>query len=119
MLRHMAHISRLVLLAAALLIATVAGDPSLVPREFLATFSNEKFVVPICTAMGSTKLPLASGAVFLWELITPMYCCSDWRVRNANSTSAGIQARRKVAMVRSGASSLSRACLSRVRRCCR
>jgi DcuC family C4-dicarboxylate transporter len=43
---------RLVLLAAALLIAAVAGDPALVPREFLATFSNEKFVVPICTAMG-------------------------------------------------------------------
>jgi DcuC family C4-dicarboxylate transporter len=43
---------RLVLLGAALLIATAAGDPSLVPREFLATFSNEKFVIPICTAMG-------------------------------------------------------------------
>jgi len=43
---------RLVLLGAALLIATAAGDPALVPREFLATFSNEKFVVPICTAMG-------------------------------------------------------------------
>jgi DcuC family C4-dicarboxylate transporter len=43
---------RLVLLGAALLIATATGDPALVPREFLATFSNEKFVVPICTAMG-------------------------------------------------------------------
>jgi len=43
---------RLVLLAAALLIAAAAGDVALVPREFLATFSNEKFVVPICTAMG-------------------------------------------------------------------
>jgi len=43
---------RLVLLAAALLIAAAAGDLALVPREFLATFSNEKFVVPICTAMG-------------------------------------------------------------------
>ena len=43
---------RLVLLGAALLIAIAAGDPSLVPREFLATFSNEKFVVPICAAMG-------------------------------------------------------------------
>ena len=43
---------RLVLLAAALLIGTVAGDAARVVREFLATFSNEKFVVPICTAMG-------------------------------------------------------------------
>lgn len=43
---------RLVLLTAALLIAAAAGDVALVPREFLATFSNEKFVVPICTAMG-------------------------------------------------------------------
>ena len=43
---------RLVLLAAALLIGTVAGDAARVVREFLATFSNEKFVVPICAAMG-------------------------------------------------------------------
>ncbi len=43
---------RLVLLVAALIIAAMSGDVSRVPREFLATFSNEKFVVPICTAMG-------------------------------------------------------------------
>jgi DcuC family C4-dicarboxylate transporter len=53
---------RLVLLAAALLIAGIAGfsrtpadwyQPlAAVVREFLGTFSNEKFVVPICTAMG-------------------------------------------------------------------
>jgi DcuC family C4-dicarboxylate transporter len=43
---------RLVLMAAALVIAGVAGNVALVLREFLATFSNEKFVVPICTAMG-------------------------------------------------------------------
>ncbi len=43
---------RLVLLVAALIIATAAGDVPLVLREFLATFSNEKFVIPICTAMG-------------------------------------------------------------------
>lgn len=50
---------RLVLLAAALLTATatdvttgrVAALPEVV-RQFLTTFSNEKFVVPICTAMG-------------------------------------------------------------------
>ena len=50
---------RLVLLGAAVLIAGAsaldAGDPgplAAVAREFLATFSNEKFVVPICSAMG-------------------------------------------------------------------
>ncbi|VTR93968.1 c4-dicarboxylate transporter : C4-dicarboxylate transporter OS=Nodularia spumigena CCY9414 GN=N9414_15717 PE=4 SV=1: DcuC: DcuC [Gemmata massiliana] len=55
---------RLVLLAAALVIATVAevtittkpsstgGPVARVLQTFLATFSNEKFVVPICTAMG-------------------------------------------------------------------
>src|SRR5207253_1605521 len=53
---------RLVLLAAALLIAGTAGltktahdwhhPLAAVVREFLATFSNEKFVVPICSAMG-------------------------------------------------------------------
>lgn len=43
---------RLVLLAAALVIAGAAGSPWVVVSEFLATFSNEKFVVPICTAMG-------------------------------------------------------------------
>jgi DcuC family C4-dicarboxylate transporter len=43
---------RLVLLSAALIIAASAGDVPVVVREFLATFSNEKFVVPICSAMG-------------------------------------------------------------------
>src|SRR5687768_18090819 len=43
---------RLVLLSAALIIAGAAGNVPVVLREFLATFSNEKFVVPICTAMG-------------------------------------------------------------------
>jgi DcuC family C4-dicarboxylate transporter len=50
---------RLVLLAAALLIAVatdlIAGQPralSAVVQQFIATFSNEKFVVPICSAMG-------------------------------------------------------------------
>ncbi|HJZ54117.1 MAG TPA: Na+/H+ antiporter NhaC family protein, partial [Gemmataceae bacterium] len=53
---------RLVLLSAALLIAADAGldrtpgdwhSPlAAVVREFLSTFSNEKFVVPICSAMG-------------------------------------------------------------------
>lgn len=55
---------RLVLLTAALVISAgseaasavgLGGTPgaiSLVIRQFLATFSNEKFVVPICAAMG-------------------------------------------------------------------
>lgn len=43
---------RLVLLSAALVTACAAGTVPVVLREFLATFSNEKFVVPICTAMG-------------------------------------------------------------------
>lgn len=43
---------RLVLLGAALVTACAAGTVPVVLREFLATFSNEKFVVPICTAMG-------------------------------------------------------------------
>jgi len=43
---------RLVLLSAALVIGAAAGDVAAVVRTFLATFSNEKFVVPICSAMG-------------------------------------------------------------------
>jgi C4-dicarboxylate transporter, DcuC family len=50
---------RLVLLAAALATAAasdaVRGQPAALPtvvQNFLATFSNEKFVVPICSAMG-------------------------------------------------------------------
>src|SRR5687768_6732072 len=43
---------RLALIAAAFALAGLAGDVVPVIREFLATFSNEKFVVPICTAMG-------------------------------------------------------------------
>jgi DcuC family C4-dicarboxylate transporter len=43
---------RLVLLAAAIALAGLKGDLSVVVREFLGTISNEKFVIPICTAMG-------------------------------------------------------------------
>ncbi len=43
---------RLVLLAAAGVIGCVAGDLRPVLRTFLETFSNEKYVVPLCTAMG-------------------------------------------------------------------
>jgi DcuC family C4-dicarboxylate transporter len=43
---------RLVLILAALALGCLAGDPSPIVREFLKTFSDEKFVVPICCAMG-------------------------------------------------------------------
>lgn len=43
---------RLVLFLAALAMAAAAGDPTPVVKTFLETFSNEKFVVPICAAMG-------------------------------------------------------------------
>lgn len=43
---------RLALLVAAFALAGLGGDVAPVVHEFLATFSNEKFVVPICTAMG-------------------------------------------------------------------
>ena len=43
---------RLVLFAAALTLGALAGHVAPVVRAFLETFSNEKFVVPICSAMG-------------------------------------------------------------------
>jgi C4-dicarboxylate transporter, DcuC family len=43
---------RLTLIVAAFAIAGLKGDVAPILREFLATFSNEKFVIPICTAMG-------------------------------------------------------------------
>src|SRR5215471_3041272 len=43
---------RLALVLTALALGTLAGNPAAIVRTFLATFSNERFVVPICTAMG-------------------------------------------------------------------
>jgi DcuC family C4-dicarboxylate transporter len=43
---------RLALLLAALALGALAGDMPAIMRTFLDTFSNEKFLVPICTAMG-------------------------------------------------------------------
>lgn len=43
---------RLVLTLAGLALAALAGEPMAVVRTFLITFSNERFVVPICSAMG-------------------------------------------------------------------
>ena len=43
---------RLVMFLAALAMGSVAGNPLAVLRTFFATFSSEKFIVPICSAMG-------------------------------------------------------------------
>jgi C4-dicarboxylate transporter, DcuC family len=43
---------RLTLFSAALVIAAAAGDVTPIIRKFLDTFSDEKFVLPICSAMG-------------------------------------------------------------------
>jgi C4-dicarboxylate transporter, DcuC family len=43
---------RLALVLTALALGTLAGNPAAIVRMFLTTFSNERFVVPICTAMG-------------------------------------------------------------------
>jgi DcuC family C4-dicarboxylate transporter len=43
---------RLALVLTALALGVLAGNPAAIVRTFLATFSNERFVVPICTAMG-------------------------------------------------------------------
>ena len=43
---------RLALLTAAFALAGLTGDVAPIVREFFGTFSNEKFVIPICTAMG-------------------------------------------------------------------
>ncbi|MCS6866187.1 MAG: C4-dicarboxylate transporter DcuC [Gemmataceae bacterium] len=77
---------RVVLLAAALLIAAAAevaaqsavGMPAAavarVVRQFLATFSNERFVVPICTAMGFAYVLKHTGCDqhLVWLLINPL-----------------------------------------------
>jgi DcuC family C4-dicarboxylate transporter len=43
---------RLTLLLAALALAGLAGNPWVVVHKFFGTFADEKFVVPLCTAMG-------------------------------------------------------------------
>jgi DcuC family C4-dicarboxylate transporter len=43
---------RLALLGAALVLGLLAGKPQTILGTFLATFADEKFVVPICTALG-------------------------------------------------------------------
>lgn len=43
---------RLALLLSAVALASLAGQPLAILRRFLTTFVDEKYVVPICTAMG-------------------------------------------------------------------
>jgi DcuC family C4-dicarboxylate transporter len=43
---------RLALLLTALVVGSLAGNPMAIVKTFFDTFSNERFVVPICTAMG-------------------------------------------------------------------
>ena len=43
---------RLVLIPAALALGALAGDPMAIVQRFLATLTDGKYVVPICTAMG-------------------------------------------------------------------
>jgi DcuC family C4-dicarboxylate transporter len=43
---------RLALLLAGLVLGALAGQPMAIVRKFLQTFADEKFVVPICTALG-------------------------------------------------------------------
>src|SRR5262249_39143544 len=43
---------RLALLLAALALGVLGGNPMAVVRKFLVTLADEKFVVPICCAMG-------------------------------------------------------------------
>ena len=52
---------RLALLGGALALGAVAGDVRPVVGQFLQTFSNEKFVVPICSAMGFAYVLRATG----------------------------------------------------------
>jgi len=58
---------RLALFLAALALAGMAGDPALVVRVFLETFSSEKFVVPICSAMGFAYVSSTPGATATWS----------------------------------------------------
>ena len=52
---------RLVLFATALAIGGLAGQVDVILRKFLATFSDEKFVIPICTAMGFSYVLRRTG----------------------------------------------------------
>jgi DcuC family C4-dicarboxylate transporter len=52
---------RLVLFTTALALGALAGQVDVILKRFLATFSDEKFVVPICTAMGFSYVLRRTG----------------------------------------------------------
>jgi len=43
---------RLILLTAALALGLLVWNPQVIVREFLVTFTNEKFIIPLCCGMG-------------------------------------------------------------------
>jgi DcuC family C4-dicarboxylate transporter len=47
---------RLVLIVAALALGLIAWNPQAVVREFLATLTNERFVIPLCCGMGFARV---------------------------------------------------------------
>lgn len=52
---------RLTLLLAAVVMGTLAGHPEAILLTFLSTFADEKFVVPICSALGFAYVLRHSG----------------------------------------------------------
>lgn len=52
---------RLALLVAAFVLGVLAGQPQAILYKFLVTFADEKFVVPICTALGFAYVLRHSG----------------------------------------------------------
>src|SRR6188768_3050271 len=52
---------RLVLFTTALGMAALVGKVDVILRKFIATFSDEKFVVPICAAMGFSYVLRQTG----------------------------------------------------------
>ena len=52
---------RLTLILAALALGALAEDMPAIVQKFLVTFTNEMFVVPICTAMGYAYVLRATG----------------------------------------------------------
>src|SRR5262245_61711560 len=52
---------RLILFGTGLLLAALVGQVDVVLKKFIATFSDEKFVVPICTAMGFSYVLRLTG----------------------------------------------------------
>ena len=63
---------RLVLFVTALALGGLAESVDVILRKFLATFSDEKFVIPICTAMGFSYVLRRTGCdLHLVRLLVP------------------------------------------------